>query len=253
MSEESWWSLLSETGMPVDPNADLPFFEPTSPESFEAEVDEGLELDNVDEDVHFPAPLDGPPPPYRDSNASTPSSLVSSSASMYSMGLTDDSANSEYSFMSHSTSNYRSPFDAALRRANFGSESIGVDPKQTSAFADPAVFTDPSEFFDSFGTLEFSPAMFDPVQVVKAQVDDGPYRPSVSVGISPHSLSIASQDPPLAFPMDFPVGAASTAQHSMGPVRKKFTCPECGHRKCSFYYSLYSRGSMFLSSLRAQA
>jgi hypothetical protein len=245
MSDELWWTFPSETA--VDPNADLPFFEPTPPESFEAEVDEGLELDNLDENVHFPASLDGPLPSYRD--VSTPSSLSSSSASMYSMGLTEDNTNSEYSSMTHSTSSYQSPF-VAFRDVNLGSESIGVDPKYTSMSTNPTVFVDPNGFFGSLGTLGFSPDILEPVQVLKAQVDDGPYRPSV--GISPHSIyTTAFQGSPPAVPTDSSVGDFTTTQ--TGPVRKKFICSECGHRKYSFYSSFYSRGSMFLSSVRAQA
>lgn len=235
MSQEFWLSLFPES-VEVDPSADLPSFEPTPAEAFEEEF-EGPGLD--DEDIPFP-PLDAPLLPYRD--LSTPSSLTSSSGLTDSTDLTEDSANSEYSSVTHSTSSYQSPFDFAFRSVDFGSGSFGVDPKHTSMFTDPSVFTDPSEFFGSLGTPEFSPAIFGAVQVVKAQLDDGPYLPSV--GISPYSLSATFPGPPPADPTDFSVGAFTVTQSNTGPMRKKFVCPECGHREYSFYYSFYSRDSM---------
>ena len=244
-SQESWLDLFPESvGV-----ANLPSFEPTDPESFERDFEE-LGLDNLDDDVYFPELSNAPLPIYRD--VSTPSSLTSSSGSMHSMDLTEDGTNSEYSSMTHTTSTYQPPL--AFRNVDFNPQSIGVDPKHTSTmFTDPVVLTnsDTAGFFDSFKT-QFPSNFFDTVQVVKAQSDEGPYRPSV--GISPHCLfTAATQGASFAFPMDSPVGAALTAQSDTGPTRKKFICPECGHREYRFYSSFYSRGSMFLSSVRAQA
>ena len=230
-SQESWLDFFPESvGV-----ANLPSFEPTDPDSFERDFEE-LGLDNLDDDVYFPELSNAPLPIYRD--VSTPSSLTSSSGSMHSMDLTEDGTNSEYSSMTHTTSTYQPP--VAFRNVDFNPQSIGVDPKQTSTmFPDPAVLinSDTAGFFDSFKT-QFPSNFFDTVQVVKAQSDEGPYRPSV--GISPHCLfAAATQDASFAFPMDSPVGAALIAQSDMGPTRKKFICPECGHREYRFYSFLF--------------
>ena len=216
--------------------ANLPSFEPTDPDSFEKDCDEEPELDSLDEDDYIRALLNPSLPAYRD--ASTPSSLTSLSGSMDSMDLTEDLTNSEYSAMTHSTSNYQPPL--AFRNVDYGSQSIGVDPKHitTPTFLEPAGFSDSDTagFFDSFKT-QFPSNFFETVQVVKPQSDDGPYRPSV--GIAPHSLFTATQGASLAFPMDSPVGTALAAQNNTGPNRKKFICPECGHREYSFYSFLF--------------
>ncbi|KAF8262896.1 hypothetical protein EI94DRAFT_641669 [Lactarius quietus] len=81
-------------------------------------------------------------------------------------------------------------------------------------------------FLSSFGTPQFSPLLFQNVQVVGAQSDDGPYWPPV--GISPHSLSAGFQNPLPAVPTDPPVGAAPATQASTGPIRNKFVCHLCG-------------------------
>ena len=231
MSQEPWLDFFPESVGEVN----LPSFEPTDPDLFEEDF-EGPELDNLnpDEGVYYLALSDAPTPTYRD--VSTPSSLSSSSGSMHSMDLTEDGTSSDYSAMTHSTSSYQPPL--AFRNVDL-TQSIGVDPKHTSImFTDPAVFTDSDTagFFDSFKS-QFPSNFFETVQVVKAPSDDGPYRPSV--GIAPHSLFTANQGASLAFPMDSPVGTALAAQNNTGPNRKKFICPECGHREYSFYSFLF--------------
>ena len=244
MSDELWWSLLSES---VDVEEDLPSFEPPpqDPESFDEHVERLL--DSLDEDVQFPASLDGSPPSY---HYSTPP-LVSTSGSTYTTDSSEDPATSEYSSMTYSTtSNYPSPFD--ILDVDFGSEYNDVDPKHISVY-------DPSAFFDSFGLPLLSPAFSPHVQVAKAQSDDGPYR--LSFGVSPHSLSIPSQDSLPADP-DTTVYAASmqqarnppnpdegSAQIHTSAIRAKYICPECGHREY-LYFSIFLYTHFFLASAR---
>lgn len=230
MSDDLWWPLHSES-IEADPGAGLPFVVPPPPESFE-EVFEGLDLDdldNFDKDVQFPSILDSYLPISRD--ASTPS--LTSSASTYSTDLTEDTTNSEYSSMTHSTSSYPSPFDIIKGDLDFGPEFNGVDSKHIPEFSDPSLF------FDSLGSLQFAPEFFQRVDVVNAQLDDGPYRPSV--GISPHILSAAAfPGPPPAVPTGSPVGVGSSPQIHTGPMRTKFMCTHCGHRTYSLFFFFFS-------------
>ena len=223
MSDNLWWTFSDgDESNEASPRAGLPFFEPTPPESFEEEL-EGLEFDNFDDNVQFPAQLDGSFPTYPDT--CTPS-LSASSDSVYSTDLTEDTGSSEYS-----TSNYSSSFDM-FADVDFGSEYNAVDPKHISVFS-----PDSHTFFDSFGIPQLSAAatFFQDVQVGKAQVDDGPNRPPI--GISPDLLSFgAFHGPTPAVPTDPPVGVGSATPSHTGPMRTKFVCPYCGHRK----YSLYS-------------
>ncbi|KAF8258118.1 hypothetical protein EI94DRAFT_1624653 [Lactarius quietus] len=103
-------------------------------------------------------------------------------------------------------------------------------------------------FLSSFGTPQFSPVLFQNVQVVGAQSDDGPYWPPV--GISPHSLSAGFQNPLAAVPTDPPVGAAPAAQASTGPIRNKFVCHLCGQGKYDLYTLFSDTRSFFLESAR---
>ncbi len=220
MSDDLLLSLLSE-----DVEADLPCFAPTpqaDPESFEKDFEE-LDLDNFDGNVQFLTPLDDPLHMFRGFIPSP--GLASPSESTCTTESSEDPASSEYSFMTNSTSNYSAPFDFVLRDVDFGSEYNGVGPKHN-------IFPDSSAFLDSLDP-QLSLAFFHHVQVVEAQSDDGPYRPSV--GISPHSLSTAFQSPPPAVPTDPPICDTSTTQTRTGPIRtKKYICPDCGHRKWNF-------------------
>jgi hypothetical protein len=227
MSDDLWWFFSdSDESNEASPRAGLPFFEPTPPESFEEEL-EGIEFDNLDDNVQFPTQLDGPFPTYPDTF--TPS-LSASSESAYSADLTEDTGNSEYS-----TSNYSSPFDM-FADVDFGSEYNAVDPKHISVFS-----ADSSTFFDSFGIPQLSAAtFFQDVQVGKAQVDDGPYRPPI--GISPDLLSSgAFHGPTPAVPTNPPVGVGSAIPSHTGPMRTKFVCSYCGHGKYSFYFVSFLR------------
>jgi hypothetical protein len=238
MSDDLLWSLFPESI-----EADLPFFAPSlqaAPESFERDFEELV--DSLDEDVQFLTLLDrdGPFPTYR---VSTPS-LASPSESTYTTDYSEDFITSEYSFTTHSTSDYSLPLD-------IGSEYTGVDD---------SVFSDSSWVFDSFGPAQLSPAFSPHVEVVEALSDDGPYQPSV--GISPYSLSA----PPPAVPTGPPVGGASMQQARKlpnsdtgstrirtGPTRTKFVCPYCGHRKYLFHSFIFLHTQMFLSSVCTEA
>jgi len=216
MSDDLWWFLPEADEDQANPRSGLPFFEPTPPESFDEEL-EGLEFDNLDDDIQFPTSLDGPFPTYPDTT-STPS------LSAYSTDLTEDTSNSEYS-----TSNYSSPFDM-IADVDYGSEYNAVDPKHISR--DIPAFPDSSTFFDSFGVTQFSAFQFQDVRVqyAKAQLDDGPYRPPI--GISPDVLSSggAFHGPTHAVPTDPPVGVGSAIPSQTGPMRTKtFVCSYCGH------------------------
>ncbi|KAI9445781.1 hypothetical protein BJY52DRAFT_409886 [Lactarius psammicola] len=179
MSDDRWLSLLSDGSdlFAVPPQADP-----------ELEIEELEEFDSSK--VVFPP--DDPLQNYRDS---TPlPGLISPSEFTYTTESSEDPPTSEYSSMTHSTSNYPSPIDISFSDFDLGSEYNGVGLKHN-------IFPDSSPFFDSFGP-QISPDLFLPVQVVSAQTDDGPYRPSV--GISPHSLSTAFQGPPPAYSTDPP-------------------------------------------------
>jgi uncharacterized Zn-finger protein len=194
MSDASnlWPSFPSESV-----EAELPSFPPPPLE----EVLEGFDSLRLD----MP---DGSFSTHRDASTL---SLASSSESRYSTGLTEDIFNSEYSFMTYSTSNYPSLFDLALSDIICDSEYNYIDPQHSSVFP------------ESSGTS------FQHDHVVKAQPDDG-------AGISPHCLSAAFQGPPPAFPIDPPADAASTTRVFTGPIRKEPTCDQCGRGKYHFYF-----------------
>ncbi|KAH9164270.1 hypothetical protein EDB89DRAFT_440050 [Lactarius sanguifluus] len=228
--------------------ADLPSFTPppqAAPESFDEE------LDNLDVDVQFLT---------LDDIFLTPSGLAPSPglASPSDSAYTTESSNgpataSEYSSMAYPTSNYSAPFDfgssPGLASAynstytaesneypatseyssttnstsdhpahfDFNSQLNAVDPKR-------AIFSYPSMFPDSSG-FQLSPALFPDVCVAEAQSDDSFNNPPV--GISPHILSTAVQGFP-PYPTDPPVCAASAKKSHTGPIKEKYTCPECG-------------------------
>ena len=169
--------------------------------------------------VQFPTLLDFDMSFYQDLSTL---SLALSSESTYSMGLTEDISNSEYSFVTYTTSNYPSLFDVPLR--NIICDSEYVDPQSL-------VFSDSPMIPDSFIMPQLSPGPQHD-HVVKMQPDNGPERQSV--GISPHRLSAAFQIPHPAIPIP-PVDGASTTQVFTGPIRTKFTCLQCGHGKYNFY------------------
>lgn len=208
----------------INLKTELPCFAPPPLE----EVLRGLDSLDVPVDVQIPTLLDIDIAfaTYRDLSTL---SLASSSESTYSTGLTEDISNSEYSFMTYSTSNYPSLFDLTLRDIICDSGYNYVDPQHNSVLSDSSVIP------DSFGTPQHSPQHD---HVVKVQSDDGSDRQSV--GISPHCLSAAFQSPP-AVPIDPPVDGASTTQVFTGPIRTKFTCSQCGHGK----YNLYSISHIF--------
>ena len=232
MSDNLSRSLLSESV-----EADLPFFAPPPPESFEEEF-EGLDLDSFDEDVQFPTLLEGPSYTYRDYSTL---SRGSSSESTYSTDLRDDTTNSEYSSMTYSTSNYLSSFEIALRDIDLGSEYNDVDIEHNSVLSDSPMFLGP------FGMPpnQLSPTLSQHVHMEEVHLDDEP-----PIGISPHRLSAtAFQSPSLAVPTDPSVDVASATQFCTGPIRTRTICPHCGRSAYSLYIHFFRRYSMFLSSI----
>lgn len=190
-------------------------------------------IDNLDvpSDAQLPPSIYGSFPTYRDTSEPTDST-----------GLTEDIHNTEYSFpcsfLTRSTSNHPSLFDLALRDI-LDSECNYIDPQHNSVLPD----TSESTFRDSSGTQLLQ---HDHVIESPAPADDGLYRPPV--GVSPQSLFTTFHISPPAVPTDPPVDPALTTENVTGPIRTKPTCRECGRGKHNFYH-IFSRYSMFLSSL----
>jgi hypothetical protein len=136
MYDDFWPSFPSESA-----NADLPSVAPPPLESFE-EVLKALEHENFDGGFQLPTLLDIPSPPYRD--ASTLYLALSFESTYSTPGLTEDISNTEYSFITDSTSNYPPLFDLALSDIVFGSEDNYVDPKHNPVISDPSMFPEES-------------------------------------------------------------------------------------------------------------
>lgn len=218
--DNAWKSFLSDSA-----NS-----EATSPDSFDEELERLLDgLENV----QLPPSVDGLRSTCRETSTTSTPTHFSSSDSAYSTDLTED-----YSAMTYSS--YSLDFDT-IGDVNFVPEYNGVDPKDISVPLDISAFPDMSASFDSFGIPQFSAAFFQSqdVQIVKAQSDDGPYRPSI--GISPDLLSSGTYYGPIpAIPTDAPVRVGSAIPSHTGPMRTKFVCPYCGHRKYSFFIQFHS-------------
>jgi hypothetical protein len=232
MSDDLWSSFLSETA-----NADLPSFAPPPLESFE-EVLKALEHESLDVGAQYPTLLDISPP-YRDASTLY---LAPSFASTYSTpGLTEDISNTEYSFITDSTSTYPPLFDLTPSDIVFGSEDNYVDPKHNPVISDPSMFPEES------GTSQSS---FQRDHVVNSQLDDdGPDQQVV--GISPHCLSAASQGPPPppVVPIDPPADAASATRVFTGPIRKKptyYQCDQCGRGEYNVFHFYFRDTQRFL-------
>jgi hypothetical protein len=239
MYDDFWPSFPSESA-----NADLPSVAPPPLESFE-EVLKALEHENFDGGFQLPTLLDIPSPPYRDASTLY---LAPSFESTYSTpGLTEDISNTEYSFITHPTSNYPSLFDLAVRDIVLGSEDNHVDPKYNHVIS-------PSMFPEESGTPQL---FFQRDHVVNSQLDDdGPDRQLV--GISPHRLSAASPGPPPppAVPIDPPTDAASATRVFTGPIRKKpsyYQCDQCGRGKYNLYFIYFRDTQCFFLVIKRKS
>ena len=216
-------------------NADLPSAPPPSLERCEEMLDEmlkALERENVDVDFQFPTPPDISYSTYR-----VASTLPQSTYSGSMPGLTEDisTGNTEYSFISASTSNHPPHFNPAHRDIPLDFEYNNVGLKHNPVISESSMFP---------------PFQHD--HVVNAHPDDGPYRQLV--GISPQCLSaVVIEKPPPAIPIDPPASTPLTSRVFTGPIRTKRTkkpkkkpavirCDQCGRGKYNFCV-IYSRDS----------